>query len=280
MPEGPECRYIAQSLHGICQGSTVDRLDIFSGRYLRHGPPEGWKEFTNELTDNAIKLISIASHGKFLYWKFSNNWYLWNTLGMSGQWSLQGEADDPHHHLRIRVITPPGKKINLWWRDIRNFGSLKLVKGEDKIQCKLNSLGIDILNPEPLSTQHWISLARKYSNLSLPKLLMDQKILAGVGNYLKAEALYQANISPLRKVDDLDDLELELLYDSIRDIARKSFEANGASFSTYSGPKLEKGLYGFKFQIYGKLKDPYGHPVLKYKSEDGRTTHWVKETQV
>ena len=99
MPEGPECRYIAQSLHGICQGSTVDRLDIFSGRYLRHGPPEGWKEFTNELTDNAIKLISIASHGKFLYWKFSNNWYLWNTLGMSGQWSLQGEADDDVNRL-------------------------------------------------------------------------------------------------------------------------------------------------------------------------------------
>lgn len=279
MPEGPECRYIAHSLNLLCQECVVQSMNIYSGRYSRHGPPEGWEQFQAEIQKQPVKITSIQSHGKFIYWKFSNDWYLWNTLGMSGQWTIQGESQDPHLHIGIQVLTPIGKPQTLWWRDIRNFGSLKFVQGEEKLQQKISKLGVDILSPTPLGTEEWLQLAHRYDGYPLPKFLMDQRILAGVGNYLKSEALYMANISPFRTVGDLADSELTLLYQSIRDIAIHSFQSNGASFSTYAGPKLEKGLYGFEFKIYGKQFDPYGHEVLRYTSEDGRTTHWVKETQ-
>ena len=281
MPEGPECKYISSSVNDLIQGNQIVAIDIFSGRYNRHGPPIGLPEFRESIKDSPVFIKSVQSHGKFIYWEFSNHWYLWNTLGMSGQWCVKGKPNQDHLHVRLRTLTSTGEPFDLWWKDIRNFGTLKWIHGRDNLQTKIHNLGVDILAKNPLSTQQWIDIARKknYQNLTLPAFLMRQNILSGVGNYLKSEALYQCNISPLRKVEDLEDSELIDLYLAVRDIAIRSFESHGASFSTYAGPKSEKGLYGFQFQVYGCDTDPYGHKVIRYVSEDGRTTHWVRETQ-
>lgn len=281
MPEGPECKYISSSVNSSIKGNIISGVDIYSGRYKRHGPPIGLIEFLSSLVNREITIEKVCSHGKFIYWQFSNDWYLWNTLGMSGQWSLEGKEHQPHLHLRIRTIDKQGKSQDLWWRDIRNFGTLKWVKGTPCLLKKIGTLGIDILSDIALTRSQWLDRARqlRYSKLSLPVFLMRQNILSGVGNYLKSEALYDCNISPHRLVVDLDDDELFSIYQSVRDIANRSFNSHGASFSTYTGPKSEKGMYGFQFLVYGKEKDPYGHQVVRYVSEDGRTTHWVRDTQ-
>ena len=104
---------------------------------------------------------------------------------------------------------------------------------------------------------------------------MNQKNLAGVGNYLKSESLYQANIDPRQTLEDIDEEILWHLYSIIRSISQESFESHGASFHSYQGPKGEKGSHGFTFKVYGQKKDPNGHIVERLNTPDKRSTYWV-----
>ena len=98
MPEGPECRHITDCLKQLLIGKTLNDIKILSGRYQRHGPFTGLSDFLPLLKQNKINIISIECHGKFIYWKFSNDYSLWNTLGMSGQWTT---TKDKHCHIEF-----------------------------------------------------------------------------------------------------------------------------------------------------------------------------------
>lgn len=274
MPEGPEVKYIANSLNNIVNGMKIKSLKIYSGRYLRHGPPDGYQDFLSHLNDNTVTLISVNVHGKFIWWKFSGGWYLLNTLGMSGQWLV---SDLPTNHCHIGFVFEGD--INVWYRDIRNFGTLRFVNNKSKLDNCLGKLGSDILSKHGLSRSEWDKLVLDNRFLNITVFLMSQNKLAGVGNYLKAEALYQENINPMLTLDMISQDDLWNLYLTIREIAKRSYMSHGASFHSYLGPKGEKGSHGFKFMVYGRKKDNYGHIVERITTPDGRTTYWVPMVQ-
>ncbi len=84
MPEGPECHIIGNKLHKILGGAKLLSIEILGGRYQKHGNPSGYDEFTE--TGGEITIEEIKVKGKLIYWKFSNGFYMLNTLGMSGCW--------------------------------------------------------------------------------------------------------------------------------------------------------------------------------------------------
>ena len=269
MPEGPECRYIATSLHQHLQNKVIQDIKIHSGRYQRHGPPEG---FTECLFQGAT-IESIDVHGKLIYWKFSHGWYLLNTLGMSGQWRLRDKGEKHDH---IEVICQDGTRV--WYRDVRNFGTLRFVRPE-KFKKAREALGFDILSVEDIPRDAWDAMIEKNKHKNVCVFLMNQKNLAGVGNYLKAESLYASNVDPQLQLVDIDRDILWNLYESIRSIAKESFLSHGASFHSYQGPKGEKGEHGFTFKVYGQKTDPHGHPVERIVTPDKRSTYWVPTIQ-
>ena len=108
---------------------------------------------------------------------------------------------------------------------------------------------------------------------------MDQRQLSGVGNYLKSESLYESNIHPSLCLSEIDSDILWHLYESIRSIARKSYESHGASFHSYQGPKGEKGAHGFRFKVYGQKQDEMGNKVERVVTPDKRSTYWVPGIQ-
>ena len=108
---------------------------------------------------------------------------------------------------------------------------------------------------------------------------MDQKVLAGVGNYIKAEALYRAGISPHRVNSSLTDEELARLNKETKWVIRASYASRGARISTYELPDGSTGTYNFKFLVYRRKVDPEGHRVVREETRDKRTTHWVPERQ-
>ena len=133
MPEGPECHHICDILREKFSGNELTGVKILSGRYMRHGDPVGW----SLLFDKKFKIDSIGVKGKFLWWKLINNeedYYLFNTLGMTGQWTTEL---DKHSHIQFNLTN--GETI--YFRDIRNFGTLKVVKGSQEFEKKLNSFG-------------------------------------------------------------------------------------------------------------------------------------------
>ena len=108
---------------------------------------------------------------------------------------------------------------------------------------------------------------------------MNQSIFGGCGNYIKAEALYKAKLSPHRKCDSLTDDEASELHAALQDIVWTSYKSNGATIATYRDANGNVGSYSSKFAVYGRKEDPLGNAVTSEETKDGRTTWWVPNVQ-
>lgn len=108
---------------------------------------------------------------------------------------------------------------------------------------------------------------------------MDQSVISGVGNYVKAEALYLAELSPHRTVGSLTLAETDVLHQQIINVMKAAYNTGGATFSTYRNPDGSRGNAQQRFVVYGNKVDPLGNPVIKEETRDGRTTHWCPTIQ-
>lgn len=248
MPEGPEVRVITDQLQRYL-GQEVIYISGVGGRY---------KDLSKiELNQ---KILNIGCKGKFIYWKLEKD-IIFNTLGMSGSWGVKNK------HSCILVKT---NSDEVYFNDIRHFGTLTIGTAED-LSKKLSGLHGDLLSGE---VPGWPLLT--VSKRTLPEILMDQGIFAGVGNYIKAEGLYRAGISPHRFGKDLSEDEWKKLIGEIAKVMRESYNAGGASFRTYESMV---GPGSFEFKVYGRKKDQFGNLVKKEMTRDKRATWWVPEIQ-
>ena len=108
---------------------------------------------------------------------------------------------------------------------------------------------------------------------------MNQAVVSGVGNYVKADALWLAGLSPTRKVKDMSIEEIDILNDCIKKVLRTSYESGGATIRTYQNFDEKNGEYSSRFLVYSRDKDPEGNEVLRQKTSDGRVTHWAPDKQ-
>lgn len=108
---------------------------------------------------------------------------------------------------------------------------------------------------------------------------MDQRTVAGVGNYIKAECLYRSGISPWRLVTDITEAEYVKLCGDVIGVAQESYASQGATISTYKTVDGSRGTTQFNFQVYSRKECPKGHPVLRQETPDGRTSHWCSVCQ-
>ncbi len=268
MPEGPEVKIVSESLGRALQGRAIIGINYLGGRYTKHGPPDGHAEISSVLPQN----VSVTScKGKFIYLTLQNNWVIWNTLGMTGGWSKTKQK-----HSRAELVLDDG--TSAFFNDPRNFGTLKYVHGLDALKKKLDELGPDMLT-EDVTDDVFIARLRKKNNRVITENLMDQKIICGVGNYLKSESLYFAGIAPMRHVSEVTDAELTRLNRTIKAVIRASYQTGGATIYTFQGFDGEKGQYSRRFAVYNQDKDPKGRDVKSFTSPEGRTTFWVPEEQ-
>ncbi len=238
-----------------------------SGRYTK-SEISGFSEFLDSLP---VGVAGAGVHGKFIYLICEKEFSVWNTLGMAGSWKIEKDK-----HSRVQFHLSDGSSV--FFNDIRNFGTLKFVKGKHFLIDKLNSLGPDMLN-EDIENDLFLSRIRMCKRKTVAQAIMDQSVISGVGNYLKAESLYISKISPHRSCESLSDQEIATLNESIKKTIRASYETGGATISTYSGFEGEIGEYSQRFLVYNQKTDPHGNSVIKEKTKDGRTTHWVPEVQ-
>jgi len=267
MPEGPECRKIAEGLAKLVSGKQLVGVDVLSGRYT--------KKEIGGLSEARVRFpLGIAGagvHGKFIYLILEGGYSIWCTLGMSGSWSASADR-----HSRVRLNFHDGTSV--YFVDMRNFGTLKFVAGKERLIEKLQSLGPDML-AEDVDIGKFIQKLRSKKSDNICKAIMDQSIIAGVGNYLKADSLWAAKVSPFADVSDLSDDDLGLLCTKIKETIRASYAAGGATIDTYRDVDGKKGQYTSKFLVYNKKSDPAGNEVIKEITPDGRKTHWVPKIQ-
>lgn len=266
MPEGPEVRLVTDGLSRSIVGRHIVSAEILGGRYAKK-EPDGWRVLTASLP---IEVKSTDCKGKFIYTELEGGKFLLSTLGMTGSWSSKQTK-----HSRLKFGLGDGGTV--YFNDIRNFGTVKLVESRSLLDKKLNELGPDMLSGD-VSDDVFIRSIRRY-NKSLAEVLMDQKIICGVGNYLKAECLYFSRLSPHRLTSTLSDDDLKNLNSVIKKVIKTSYETGGATIYTFSSYDGDKGDYTKRFAVYNQSQDPLGHEVKRETTRDGRTTFWVPTIQ-
>lgn len=252
-PEAPEVKLIVEEMDKKFKNSILKDIAILGGRYLRHNRPVGYKKFLEDLPS---KILDFNNKGKFIWITMENGSYIWITFGLTGQLSTE---KDKHSHIKFET-----NKGNFYFEDMRNFGTIKFVFSKKETEKKLKQLGFDPLT-EKIDRDEFIKKIRKQKPHRLIALvLMDQKVLSGIGNYLRAEILYDAKISPYRTVESLSDKDLEKILHSINKIVKESYKF-----------QKKKGLHTYPFKVYQKGNDP----LVRSDDLEERTIWWVPSVQ-
>ena len=288
MPEGPEVTIIANGLNSILKNKYFVGIEFTSKSRYMNKKPDGFIKFNEEFEENnkCLKITEIKNKGKFIYWKFKNGYYLMQTLGLSGGWFTEPSSSNGCILYYKEWSTNDNEidKLNikkLYYNDQRRFGTLKFTDDKKIIDAKLKTIGPDILN-EKITMKEWFSIFRKkkLEEKIISRVLLNQSIISGIGNYLRAEILYSSKISPHRLVKSLTDKDLTVLYKKSLESIKDSYINGGTSLRHYSDIDGKKGEYGYKLKVYGNSKDPYGNQVKREKiGNDTQNIYWVPLVQ-
>ena len=212
MPEGPEAKIVADFLNKELKNKTIKKINCISIPYKkRFGHIE--KELKKFLPFKYKKNKSI---GKHTFIELNANFFFSYHLGMTGYWDTK---KNKHCHLKLET----DKKFKIYFHDTRRFGNIKIItKKEIK---KKYTYKFDFLNNEVDVKDYIDYLCNLNPNINICKILMNQKHFPGIGNYLKAEILYDLKISPHIKWGGLSKNQISKLCYSTKKIIRNSYTA-------------------------------------------------------
>jgi len=292
MPEVIEILKYADFIRSKLKGRKVTEINIKNGRYHHHAPFEGYAALTKALP---LKVKDVETKGKFLYIEFEDNHWLLSTLGLSGGWVWQNKdyefpkivehLDTAAYeakvlkHLNVELKTSTG---SLFFYDVLSFGTLKAIDSEADLTKRLNTIGPDmstITFPEFKER-----MAKATQSKTVGTVLMDQRLISGIGNYLRADVLWLCKISPFRHLNSLTPTDLKRLWEASRFLiwAKYDYKQGVKTHAIpHDHPKLPDD-YDREFYVYMQTKDPQGHPVKKEELSVGsqkRTIHWVPAVQ-
>ena len=279
MPEVSEVALTVEILSKHLKGKILISFDFVEGRFLR-SPPKNFKKFNKALP---LRVKKIDSKGKFIWFDLADendqHWYIFNTLGLTGMWSLS-EAK------YTKAILSFTKNKIAYFSDLRNFGTFIFTDNQDVLEKKLDTLGPDFLKQD-----FDISDIQTY-DVPIIKLLMDQtKLGSGLGNYLTAEILYRAKLSPKRLGSSLSNSDVTRLTRWIKYTVKLSYVDNHIGYMKNlekEADKIRRKNYHpdiklkkkeFEFLVYRQKTDPFGNKVKADNIIKGRTTYWVPKVQ-
>lgn len=291
MPEITEVAITGHALNDTFRREKLIRIVIISGRYLTK-PPAGLADLQAALP---VRVKSVESCGKFMWWQLRSNWSIWSTFGMAGNWSLldgddldQTEPLDPPRFARIGLQFSSGR----WaiYLDMRNFGTLKISRDPDALAAK-----VETLKPCLLADRLAVERLGRYRK-PIVAILMDQcAIGAGIGNYLAAEILYRAKIDPHRPGSSLTIFEREQLSYWTAYVIKLAYYQNyhRVNYRRYGNlpkpvfrdchPEIDLAIEEYVHHVYRQTKDPDGNPVaIAHLVKQGaayRSTYWVPAVQ-
>ncbi len=281
MPELPEVETIRRELASRIAGKRIRRVSIPPDprgcRVIRRCPSR--RNFLRRLAGR--KIVSIGRRAKYLLLGLDDGRILIVHLGMSGQLLFRPPGAPRYPHTRLIIHLDGGEE--LCFVDPRKFGEAYLFS-EEEGETLVNPFA---LGPEPLDrccTPDKIRESFRSRRGPVKAVLLDQKVVAGLGNIYTDEALHRSGIHPLRPASSLSGKEVEKLLESVREVLREAIECRGTSAADrqYVNTAGEPGTFQEKLQVYQKP----GSPCPRCKSPiatvrvAGRTAHFCPACQV
>lgn len=283
IPEAPEIREQRDQLQILVGKKVTSAYGLPEGRYARRMMPDHG-HFMMLLRREHLTIATIVSHGKFMHWRFDDSAdrpiaWLHCTHGMTGQWTWDHEEKFLAFAFRYFPTDKLLSESFVFFRDQRRFGTLKFVFNVREHEEKLASLAPCVFD-RSVPFEEFAQRAREHGRKIVGEALMDQRALvAGVGNYMRAEILYDARISPHRTLSSLDDAELARVWNSMHGVADASYASKGATFRTHRNLDGSSGTYTSEMKVYGKRIDPLGNDVVRVPDSKNRTMWWVPVIQ-
>jgi DNA-formamidopyrimidine glycosylase len=250
----------------------VNKFNIVGGRYAKK-PIEELHEFLRDNENNSYVIESIDVKGKFMWWTMGP-WKMWCTYGMSGQWT----TTPPDRNTAV-ILSYDEDPKNIGFHDTRRFGTLKFVKDERTHKKKLESLGPDVISDDTLTPEIFAKRMLNKANRTICEALMDQSVVAGIGNYLRAEILFSCGIDPWRNVTDISSQEYVGLCEESKRISHQSYTSQGASIKSYRNVNGSTGASQFSFKVYARTRCPKDHEIRRERDEGDRMVHWCPQCQ-
>ncbi len=245
MPELPEVEIVCRALEPAMVGRRTERL-VFNRPNLRFSLPQG---LPAQLKGQCFQ--SVMRRGKYIVVMAENGYGFVLHLGMSGAIRIEASPEErqaqKHDHVELFLEDGPRVVLN----DPRRFGFLEAL--EEK--SWKNYPAFAAMGPEPLGNDfNGPALAQAISGrrAAIKAALLDQKIVAGIGNIYACEALYMAAIDPRRGAGDLSADECEKLVRAIKQVLLKAIEAGGSSLRDYKHTDGKLGYFQHQFAVYDR----------------------------
>ncbi len=273
MPELPEVETVKRTLLANITGKKISKVSLYYQGNIRRPKPE---IFCQMLTNKIFK--DIQRRGKFLIFYLSGRLVLIVHLRMTGQLVYLNSVEPLEKHTHLVFSLQNG--MDLRYLDIRKFGTFDLLAEEELKSFKsLQQLGLEPLSPN-FSLQKFKEAFMGRSK-SVKALLLDQTIVAGIGNIYADEILYKVGFHPEMITRDLTGLDFEDLHKGIVDILELGVQYRGTTFRNYVDGEGKHGQFQDFLNVYGRKGEPCfrcGAEIRKIKVA-GRGTYYCPGCQ-
>jgi formamidopyrimidine-DNA glycosylase len=269
VPELPEVETTVRGLRPVLDGQTIVSAETRRGDLRRPFPEDLRQRLTG------ARVTGLSRRAKYGLIATDRGDTMIFHLGMSGRWRVDPEDLLPHDHLVID--TAAGRRLAL--NDPRRFGSVDLWPS-----TALDAFpAFAALGPEPLGpafTGAYLHAALSGKRTSIKLALLDQRVLAGLGNIYVCEALYHARIHPRRAAGRISRARLDRLVEAVHRVLEEAILAGGSTLRDYARPDGELGYFSKQFAVYGREGQPCGCGGLVQRyAEGGRSTFWCPACQ-
>jgi len=269
MPELPEVETTVAGLRAVLEGATLARVEPRRAD-LRFPIPVDLRQ---RLTGATV--TGLSRRAKYGLIDTDRGDTLIFHLGMSGRWRIDPAQIGAHDHLLVE--TGAGRLLAL--NDPRRFGSLDLVRSEAwESYSPFTRMGPEPLGPDFDAAYLARMLAGKAT--SIKAALLDQRIVAGLGNIYVCEALNMAGIAPVRQAERIGARRLALLVESIRAVLTAAIAAGGSTLRDYARPDGELGYFSKQWRVYGREGESCGCGTpIRRRVDGGRSTFFCPKCQ-
>lgn len=298
MPEVIEVKEYTNFCNKYIKNKELLNIKILNGRYKTHGPFNGFKDLLKKLP---LKVKETKNKGKFMYINFFKEESIGITLGLTGGWFFKPyrlknkdstkyihglnasryiESDIEKYktsalkHLNVEFVFKHG---SLYFYDQLSFGTISIFNSNIELEKKLKTIGLDIMDINASFDMFQNSLLHK-TNLNKPigNALMNQKYISGIGNYLRADALWLSKINPFIKVKSLSQNDLKKIYHNVRLLIWGQYnKLQGIKLGIINKSDKLPIDYNRNFFVYQQDTDIYDKQVLKEKLYEGSQIRYI-----
>ncbi|WP_099158735.1 DNA-formamidopyrimidine glycosylase [Virgibacillus ndiopensis] len=267
MPELPEVETIKNTLKQFVLNKTIEKVDVFWPNIVK--VPDDVEQFKHILRGQTIR--DIKRKGKFLLFQL-DDFVLVSHLRMEGKYSVHQSSEPVKKHTHVIFAFTNGEELR--YNDVRKFGTMHVFKkGEERKEKPLIQLGPDPFDKDFTFSYFYEKL--KKTDRVIKSALLDQTIVAGLGNIYVDETLFKAGVHPLKKASKLTKKEVQAIQREAIATLAKAVEQGGTTIRSYVNGQGDMGMFQQELFVYGQENQACkncGKPIVKMKI-GGRGTH-------